>query len=520
MKKIFLFIVIACVACLQAADNTGIRAKVDLVSGVTQYAQFIGVQQDTVLLGGNIKGQFTVIKIAKNRFKSIVDEQGHDLLNPADSSQATNSSVPTDSAVAVADVETDSIQTEVSEQKEPTFLDSVAGKHIFIALEKRAIDSILESQISPILIQLLKDSGIPLTITDRTKFGYCRESACIKDSLALYGAASVFQGSITAGASQDSLTLYMTYQDLTDSSAKPLFAQTSLSVFKGLSDAIENNKLYNFVKTLKGETVVSNEKKPSYIKLESEPEGATITIPGKDDICKTPCTFAVEDTDKVDIYAYWKVNNQIWGAKKIIKPIPQDTAKFSLKLKKVKPELRVYTLPEGAYIFAGSAPLTPTTKPIGISPNKFDLSDPGSSFIQIRKEGFKDTLVSFYANPTEATNINVTLQPITTPIEMELQKEWVKEQKKDFVGKVLMGSSIAPLLAGALLVYLANQDYDDAKQIRDRLSTPATFNGTHFQAQVNKNRDLVKKGDRKMTIGGSLIGTGIIMLGVGFLISF
>lgn len=521
MKKILLLLLTAGITFLFAAEDHGVRAKVDLVSGVTQYAQFIGIQQDSVLLGGNIKGQFTIIKIAKNRFKSIVDEQGNDLLNPKAQQVADTTATQADSSQEALPEQSTEASTEQSEeQRQPTFLDSVAGKHIFVALEKRSIDSALDAQLSPILLQLIKESGTPLVVANRTQFGYCRSSACIKDSLALYGAASVYQGSISAGASQDSLTLYMTHLDLTDSTTKPLTATANLSVFNGLGDAITDNKLSNFIKQLKGEPLPTKKRNVSYVKLESEPEGATITIPGKDDICKTPCTFALQDTEKVDIYAYWKVNSQIWGAKKTIKPIPYDTTKLSVKLKKVKPELRVFTIPEGAYIYAGSSPISPTSHAIGKSPNKFDLNDIGSSFIQIRKEGFKDTLVSFYASPTDPTSVNVTLQPITTPVEMEIQNAWVKEQKKNFIGKVLMGSSIAPLLAGALLSYLANQDYDDARHIKDQLNIPSTLNGSHYQAQVNKNHDLVKKGDRKLTVGGSLIGTGILMFGVGFLLTF
>jgi len=523
MKKLFFIVAFLFAGLGFSQEGTGILAKVELVSGVVQYAQFLGINQDTVSLGGNIKGKFTVIKLTKDRFKSIVDEKGNDLLNPV--------TVPPETADTADTTATDSLQTQTAdssdvtteeqvEERIPTFLDSVQSKHVFVALERRTVDSVLDAQITPIIIQLLKESGIPLTFARRTDFGYCREVKCIKDSLALYGAASVYQGSISAAVRQDSLMLQVSYTNLQDSTEKVRTAKITLSVFKGLSNALENNKLNNLVKQLRGETIPRKGKRLNYIKMESEPEGATITIPGKDDICKTPCTFATQDTGKFDAYAYWSVNNQIWATKKTILPIPEDTTKISVRLKKVKPELRVLTIPEGAFIYAGSAPLTPNTSPIGKSPDKFGIDYPGTSFIQIRKEGFKDTLVTFFASPTELTTVNVTLEPITNPIEMEQQKQWVMERKKNFLGKVLMGSSVAPILAGALLTYLGSQNYDDAKQIKNELNIPAAFNGENYQAKINENKDLVDKGNRKSTIGGALIGTGVLMLGIGILLTF
>jgi len=534
MKKMIFLVSLILTGIAFSQNGTGVRAKVELVSGVVQYAQFLGIHQDTVSLGGNIQGKFTIIKLTKNRFKSIVDENGVDLLNPPaaqtevtvvkeDSTQTTvNSDIQANAdSSSTIDSTASSEEVQASEQEQkPTFLDSVQGKHVFVALERRSIDSALAAQVTPILMQLLKESGTPLTFAERTDFGYCREASCIKDSLTRYGAASLYQGTIAAAAHQDSLILQVTHSNLSDSSAKTNSARITLSVFKGLSSAISNNKLGNFVKLLKGESIPRKTRPVSYIKMESDPEGATITVPGKDEICRTPCTFATLDTSKTDIYAYWNVNDQIWAIKKTIHPIPEDTTKISVKLKKAKPELRVFTVPEGAYIYAGSTPLTPRTSHIGKSPNKFPINEPGTSYIQIRKEGYRDTLVSFFASPTEVTNVNVTLTPISNPVELELQKQWVKERKKSFVGKVLMGSSVAPILAGALLTYLGTQDYNDAQAIKDQLKIPASLNGEHYQAKVKENHDLVKKGDRKIIAGGSLVGTGLLMFGIGILLTF
>ena len=79
MKKILLTFALFWVSVIWAEE--GIPSHVELVTGAKQDAQFLGVKDDTVSLGGTIQGQFTVIRIHKNRFKSIVDDNGNDLLN-------------------------------------------------------------------------------------------------------------------------------------------------------------------------------------------------------------------------------------------------------------------------------------------------------------------------------------------------------------------------------------------------------------------------------------------------------
>ena len=159
------------------------------------------------------------------------------------------------------------------------------------------------------------------------------------------------------------------------------------------------------------------------------------------------------------------------------------------------------------------------SKPIGSTPQKFPIYDPGLSTVQLRMAGFKDTTLTVFAAPTEITNIDVTLTPITDERERIAQQDWLRERKKHFIGKTLMGSSIAPIFLGTLFMYLASLDYDDAEKIKADLNRPAA-GGEYFQSKASENKELVDKGDKKMIIGGSLLGTGIILLGVGFVLTF
>ncbi|MCQ2097672.1 MAG: PEGA domain-containing protein [Fibrobacter sp.] len=557
MNKLFLALLLIAFGILSAQDPQGVHARVELVTGAKQGATFLGISQDTVSLGGTIQGKFTVVRIHRSRFKSIVDDQGNDLLNPvaatdssaiaataeidtsvsdsarispADSIPENTAQAPADSAMqdspartaGTSDTATSrgTVPEEFRQTRTPTFLDSVDGKHIFVALERRSIDSALSEELNHIAIRILKEQGVPVMFARRTSFGYCREQACIRDSLLRYGATDLFQGTISAAKAQDSVSVFMTHTYLTDSSQqKSNSARMNLSSFTAMSDAIAGNKLNNFLKQLQGQSVAPADRK-SYIHVETDPEGANLEIEGTETLCKTPCTVATLDTGKIVVYAYWSVDRHIWAARSAISAIPGDTNKVSLKLKQSKPELLITSTPEGAEIYGGSAPISRSTKSIGRTPSKFALFEPGLSTVQLRKEGFRDTMVTVYANPTGITSLEVQMEPISDPAEQLRQQEWLHEKKKNFVGKTLMGSAIAPILIGALFTYLAYDDYDEAEKIKDDLSLPATSNGANYQKLVKKNHDKVDQGDRKMIIGGSLIGSGLLLFGIGFTLAF
>ena len=530
MKKILLTFALFWVSVIWAEE--GIPSHVELVTGAKQDAQFLGIKDDTVSLGGTIQGQFTVIRIHKGRFKSIVDEQGNDLLNqpqaPAEAStqEASAQEVSTQESsvqdtLAQDSTLQDSTQSDSAVVEEHSIETPVEGLHIFVSFERRNSESAIAEQLENQMIRLLKESGTPVTFINRQEFDFCNDAICIKDFLKRHEAASAYIGRITSARTPDSIAVQMSHFQFSDSAKTDYTAQTNLSAIKTLSDALSKDKLRGFVLQLQGEKapvqhVASNK---SYVRVETNPEGANIMTKGNDDICKSPCTFIIDDSSKTEIYAYWSVDRQMWGAKSTVKPILGDTVKISLKLKRVKPELLIHSNPEGAYIFGGSTPVTKKSKPIGSTPSKYSIYEPGLSTFQIRKAGYHDTVLTVFTSPTELTDVEIDLSPISDKQELVAQQEWLHERKKDFIGRTLMGSSIAPILLGTLFIYLANIDYEDADKIKQDLDRPAA-GGENFQARAAENKDLVDKGDKKMTVGGALLGTGIILLGVGFVLTF
>ncbi len=516
MKKIIYVIALIFSVLAYAADPQGIMSNVELNSGTRQRAQFMGIENDTVLLGGYIKNQFTVVRIAKDKFKSIVDEKGNDLLNG--SMAVAKDSTAADSAIADS-ARTDSIQDQQPTTEQNDIL--LHSDRVFVTFEAGG-DTILLRQLNDLTARLLLESGDPVQTVRRASISECNDDICIQTELHRLGANTIYFGKLAAGSTSDSISLEITQvlfeEDL------PVIHKSSRNVYAAsiITDVVSNEKLLKLIQSAKGLQVEPQQPKSlkSYVFIDTDPEGATVSKSENEAICRSPCTFTLEDTGKVVLNAYWSVENQIWGAQSTIRPIPGDTAKISLKLKQIKPEVQLITAPAGAEIFSGSEEISKTSRAFGTTPNKFFAREPGISTLRLRKIGYKDTLVSFYVAPVPETIVNIEMEKLVDPIEMEVQQQWVHDRRMHTIGQGIMGTAVAPVIIGAIFAYLGYQDYDEARDIKNSLKQPGSMNGKNYQSKVQKNRDLVKDGDKKMVIGASLAGAGLVLFGIGVFIAF
>ena len=404
------------------------------------------------------------------------------------------------------------------------FLDSLKEKDVFVAVEQRVSRPLLASQLNSLMVQYLNESGSPVAFVSRKNFETCTEVNCIKDTLRNHGIRIAFIGSI--GLVADSISVQVTrYNLMQTKNETDRVVQMNLYDKASVGDILSANKMKNFLMELEGKITEPPSANAdgilkSYVYVETNPEGANLATSAHGEVCKTPCTFVTRDTSKLELYAYWNVDNKLWAAKKVIKPMPFDTTKTSLKLEPSYPQIQIQTNPSGAEIFIGQEPLMVQSKSLARTPCNLFVNDPGSTTIQIRREGYKDTVMSVFVSPVEKTFLNVDLAPLASENDFFAQKEWIRKRNMRFAGHVLMGASIAPIIAGAIVSYMASVNYSDADEIKEDLNRHVSAGGAKYQELKDENHDLVKKGDQKMVVGGSLIGAGLLMLGVGFVLTF
>ena len=520
MKKLLAILTFLLATSAFAQGQQGPKVNVELVSGTKQSAQFLGIQNDTVQLGGYIKNQFTVIRLHKDKFKSIVDEQGNDLLHPAPAAVPAQADTATVTAVADSAIAnsaaTDS--TDLAAAAAPAT--QTWSGNIFVSFEGTYADTLLSQQLTAIAATLLYEANEQVQIIRRSDIPECHDNICIQNTLLHGGAKNVYVGKMGAGSTPDSIGVELSKATLHDDLPEIYMSKINVAKNAALSSAIENNKMKVLLMQAKPEPEAIPVPKTSYISVETTPEGATVSRPDINAICRTPCTFPTRDTNKITLNAYWNVGEQLWGAQSVIRPIPGDTTKVNIKLKPISPEIHVISTPSDAEVFAGSAPITKHSETLIKTPGKFHLNDPGMANITLRRAGYRDTVVSFYVAPVAETRLNIEMERITNVDDIAKQKEWEHDRTMLRVGHILMGTSIAPLIMGAIFAYLGSQDYDDADEIKSQLQMPGSSYGENFQNKVKKNHDLVDSGDKKMIIGASLAGASVILFGVGFFLAF
>ncbi len=257
----------------------------------------------------------------------------------------------------------------------------------------------------------------------------------------------------------------------------------------------------------------------SYFFIDSDPDGAIIAKRGDDPICKTPCAFTSFDTNRVTFDVYWRVGNHLWAAHANLLPIPGDTAKATLKLKRVEPAVEFLTLPAGAEIFPPEA-ITKKSKPLGKTPFLYRTLDVGFSEFRLWMPGYRDTLVQLYVTPSEKNVFETELTALTNPEEIEAQNALIKTRKRHSLGLTLMGSSLAPAVAGGILAIVAYQKYGKAETIKKNLERPASVQGKNYQAKVRENKKRADEGDRYLYSGIACFGIAALLLGFGVSFTF
>lgn len=523
MKKIFALLCFSFVSLFAENVERGFPVSVRLTSGASQKAEYVGSVGDTVQLGGFIADTFTVVKILKDRITALTDSNGNVLsVEKADSlyaamhtkeESAEQLSTPEDSTVQISTAK-DSSVTDSSVQVPQI---NMAGKSLVFPALRRPIDSALALRIHDLQIQILREQGeFPISVSS-ANFPQCKDSPCIAKEAETQGAVAVWTLEILPAKHQDSLDL-MLHRFLFSNEAQSS-ERLTISAKNATSELLSKNHFIEWIQKAKG--IYKEPEKPkstkSYVYVQTDPEGANLSRKGEDIICQTPCAFAISDTGKVEIEAYWDVENTLWANKAIIRPVPGDTAKINLRLKRVKPEIEIRTIPSGAQIF-NEIQITPHSRPIGTTPKTLFSGEPGPAELHLWREGYKDSVIHFHVSATSKTLVEIQLDSLTNPQDLEAQEVFHRIQKRIFWGHLALGTALAPAVAGGILLYLSHKDHEKAKDLKDELSLPSSGGGANYQKLVKDNHRYADRSKTEKYVGtgfllfaGGLFATGIIL---------
>jgi hypothetical protein len=105
------------------------------------------------------------------------------------------------------------------------------------------------------------------------------------------------------------------------------------------------------------------------------------------------------------------------------------------------------------------------------------------------------------------------MEPIDDIEYIQGQREFNQKRRDRRIGRVLLWSSVAPIIAGGVLWYLAERNWSDAADKKHEYNR-SVFDSKKAQRLIKDNHDLNKAGDTK-----AIVGVGLGVLGAGLLVS-
>lgn len=209
-----------------------------------------------------------------------------------------------------------------------------------------------------------------------------------------------------------------------------------------------------------------------------------------------------------------------WGVQ-VVKIKADTLGRVSIPMRNPETRLTVNTNPENAEVFVNEEP-TENVMPHYITDVIVEGVKPQlAATIYLRKVGYRDTSVVTEIRPYMPNLVMVEMTPVLDDLDfIQEQKAFDRERSQRRIGRGLLWSSIAPIIAGGVLWALAESDWSDAADKKKAYNKLSAFDSEDTRKMVKDNHRLNDSGDTKFAIGASLGGIGLGLLTAGFILAF
>ncbi len=209
-----------------------------------------------------------------------------------------------------------------------------------------------------------------------------------------------------------------------------------------------------------------------------------------------------------------------WWGTAVVRINSDSLNRIEIPVERPSTRLTLNTDPEAVEVFINEVP-TVNIMPHYMTDVVLDGIRPqAKASIYLRKVGYRDTTIVTEIKAFMPNLINVEMEPVMDDLAfIEEQNAFNDERSKRRLGRGLLWGSIVPIIAGGVMWYLAEKDWDDAAKKKKAYGMSA-FESPDTKKMVKDNHDLNKKGDTKAGIGIGLGVVGIGLLVAGFVLAF
>lgn len=258
----------------------------------------------------------------------------------------------------------------------------------------------------------------------------------------------------------------------------------------------------------------------SYIKVISEPEACRLYINGKDLDVLTPYTIANVKAGKYEVSIRKYLKDVDWWGSEKIRLKENETLTVKIKLKRPRTDLTIISLPEAAEVYLDEEPSLYSMPSYYTDATLRGIRPQVEATLRLRKIGYIDTVITTEIKAFTPNMVYIEMEPIRDNLAiLEMQTEFNKLRQKKWIGRGLIWGSIAPIIGGGVLWFLAERDWQKAADLKEKYEASA-FQSAKTDEFIADNKSYNNSGDTKMIIGASLGAAGIIMGGIGIALQF
>ena len=249
----------------------------------------------------------------------------------------------------------------------------------------------------------------------------------------------------------------------------------------------------------------------------SNPEACSLFVNGIPLHQVAPDTIKNIKPGKYNISVMKVLRDVEWWGSATVKINADSLNKVEIAVERPSTRLTLNTNPEAVEVYIGNEPTVNHMPDYVTDVVVGDVKPQPELQIVFRKVGYRDTSITTEVKAFMPNFINVELQSIDDIEYIQGQREFNQKRHDRRVGKVLLFSSIAPIVAGGVLWYLAERNWSDAADKKHEYSR-SVFDSEKAQRLIKDNHDLNKSGDAKgaVAIGLGVLGAGLLVAGVVF----
>lgn len=211
---------------------------------------------------------------------------------------------------------------------------------------------------------------------------------------------------------------------------------------------------------------------------------------------------------------------ELWGTA-VIRINADSLNRISVPVQKPATRLTVNTDPEVVEVFFNEEPSEYVMPHFVTDVVVENVKPQVDAKIYLRKIGYRDTSLTVEIKPYMPNLVNVEMTPVLDDVEfIQAQKAYDSRRSNHRIGRGLLWSSIAPVVASGVLWFLAERDWSKAADKKYAYDKLAAFDSDDTRKMLKDNHRLNDNGDKKFGVAAGLGVLGVGLLTAGFILAF